>query len=412
MNLDDKPRLRPVEAVPAEINGERVIYLRDAAGLSRHTIAVPPAAFFLIAHFDGQHTIRDVQTAYVRRFGELVTSDTIIDLARQLDEALFMEGERFEAHRRKVLAEFRRATTRNAAHAGTAYPRDPAKLRERIARFFEPPEGPGEINPGAAGSHVLAIAAPHIDFQRGGPAYAHAYKALAEGCAASTFVVLGTLHQGGRGPVVVTDKDFETPLGLLPCDREFTRELIRRAGLQRTDDELAHRMEHSVEFQAVFLRYLFGTSRPIKLVPVLCGPIADAGDEQADRGASSVVRAFAGALRELLQERGRDAAVIASVDLSHVGRRFGDDLDISPEILHWVEREDRALLRHAEAMRAEQFLEHHQRTQDRTHVCGFPALYVLLSAVPATRGRLLHYSQAPDPATRSVVSFAAMAFEG
>jgi len=404
MNLDDKPKLRQVEAVPAEIDGERVIYLRDAAGFSDHTIAVPPAAFFLIAHFDGKHTIRDVQTAYVRRFGELITSDRIIALVQKLDEALFMEGERFEAHRRKVVEEFRRSRVRKAVHAGTAYPGEPAKLRAQIERFFEPPEGPGEVHSGVAEGRVIAVAAPHIDLRRGGPTYAHAYKALLEGCSATTFVILGTLHHGGRGPVIVTDKDFETPLGVLTCDRDFTRELVRRAGLTATDEEIAHRAEHSIEFQAIFLKHLLGTSRAARIVPVLCGPVSDDKDR-------ATVQAFAAALREVLEERGGDAAVIASVDLSHVGRRFGDDLDLSPELLRWLEKEDRALLQHAEKMRADDFLEHNRRTGDRTHVCGLPALYLLLMAVPATHGRVLHYAQSPDPATQSVVTYAAMAFE-
>ncbi len=84
---------------------------------------------------------------------------------------------------------------------------------------------------------------------------------------------------------------------------------------------------------------------------------------------------------------------------------------MNPGLLSWLEAEDRALLGHAERMDGEAFFEHNRRDGDRRHVCGFSAIYTLLAAVPATRGRVLHYGQAPEPETQSVVSFAAMAFD-
>ena len=45
--------------------------------------------------------------------------------------------------------------------------------------FFLHPDGPGAVD-GAASGPLAGILAPHIDFQRGGPTYAWAYRALAE----------------------------------------------------------------------------------------------------------------------------------------------------------------------------------------------------------------------------------------
>jgi hypothetical protein len=255
------------------------------------------------------------------------------------------------------------------------------------------------------------VAAPHIDFRRGGVAYAHAWKELAERCAAETFVILGVAHTPLKGLFAVTDKDFETPLGAVPCDRGLARDLMRRAGLEQGDDELVHRSEHSVEFQAVFLRHVFGASRPARIVPVLCGHILEALGDKTNPLDVPAITDFVGALRELLKEGGDRVAVIASVDLSHVGRRFNDQVELTPELLTRVEAQDRALLKHAERMDAAAFFETNYRDKDRRHVCGFSALFALLAAVPARHGRLLHYGQAPERETQSVVSFAAMAFE-
>ena len=47
--------------------------------------------------------------------------------------------------------------------------------------------------------------------------------------------------------------------------------------------------------------------------------------------------------------------------------------------------------------------------QDRHNVCGFPAMYALVRALPITEGRVLSYRQAVDAQTQSCVSFASVA---
>ena len=409
--MDEKPKLRAVDAVPVDMNGERVVYLRDPSGLTNKTVALPTRSFFMAALCDGQHTLRDIQTEYVRRFGDLVFIEKVEELVRQLDGALFLEGERFEAHRRAAAEKFAAARVRPASHAGTAYPKQPPALKRMLDGFFTSEDGPGKIDRTKRGSDVVAIAAPHIDLRRGGPTYAHAYKQLAECCAADTFVILGVSHQEAEGLFIVTDKDFETPLGTVECDRDFTRELTARAGLQRGTDELLHRGEHSVEFQALFLRHVFGASRPVRIVPVLCGPVLPVVGDAPDPLGVEPIGNFVRALRGLLRERKGKAALIASVDLSHVGRRFGDATDVNTGVLTWLEAEDRKLLKYAEEMDATGFFEKNRRDKDRTHVCGFSAIYVMLNAIEAARGQLLHYVQAPEEQTQSVVTFAAMVFE-
>ena len=409
--MDDKPKLRPLDALPVDLNGERAIALRDNSGMTQNVVALPPPAFFLAAHFDGVHTISDIQARFTERFGARIEAERIHDLVRQLDDAFLMEGEKFEAHKGKVIEDFRAARVRRPAHAGQAYPRHREELRSRLDGFFTAPDGPGPVDRLRHGSGVVAVAAPHIDLQRGGPSYAHAYKPLVENCSATTFIILGTLHQPADGLYLVTDKDFETPLGTVKCDREFVAELRRRAHLEQTDAELAHLGEHSVEFQTLFLRRFFGPSHPARIVPVLCGPILHAAGQAHDPMEVPEIGNFISALRAMLAERDGQAAVIASVDLSHVGPRFGDAVEMTDDLLKRLESEDRALLKHAESLDPAAFFEHNRERWDRTHVCGFPALYTLLSTVAARRGRLLHYAQAPEEQTHSVVTFGAMVFE-
>ena len=122
-----------------------------------------------------------------------------------------------------------------------------------------------------------AIVAPHIDFHRGGPAYAWAYKSLAESDGADLYIILGTSHCGGENPFILTLKDFETPLGLVETDKEFVKALHQSCQENLFADEYLHRGEHSVEFQAVLLKFIKQRraelrgepERPFKIVPIL-----------------------------------------------------------------------------------------------------------------------------------------------
>jgi hypothetical protein len=405
-DAERRPKLRPLQAIPYASQGEQLVCLRDPTALTNKTAVLPARAFFIAALCDGAHTVRDIQAEYLQRFGDLVLIETIESLVKQLDDALLLEGENLETHRRAQIEAFARAPKRAATFAGQAYPAQPAKLRQWLNALFESDGAPGPLTPAAAKKNSIAAAiAPHISPDLAAPCYAHAWKEIAENCGAETLVVLGVAHSPSNGVYVLTDKDFATPLGDVPCDKEFVRDLRKRSGVFGTDDEILHRHEHSVEFQALFMRYAFGASRPVRIVPVLCGPLPDEGPE------AGAVRDFTGALREILDEQDGRAAVIASVDLSHVGRKFGDPSDLNPGLLAWIEAEDRALLKHAESLDAASFFEHNRRDGDRRHVCGFSAIYTLLASVPAVRGRLLHYGQAPEPQTQSVVTFAAMAFD-
>ncbi len=111
---------------------------------------------------------------------------------------------------------------------------------------------------------VRGVLSPHIDFHRGGSVYTWSYKELVENTQADTFVVLGVAHQYCRRRFALTSKDFETPLGLVPTNRSYLDSIVAMVGRDYFDDELAHRTEHSIEFQVVFLQYLLGGRRDFR----------------------------------------------------------------------------------------------------------------------------------------------------
>src|SRR5205823_2871875 len=172
-----------------------------------------------------------------------------------LDEQGFLDTPRFAARRAEIDDAFRRAPTRPAAHAGGAYAGEAAALRQAIDGYFA--AGPGPLNGSGGGAPVRGVMAPHIDLHRGGAGYAWAYRDLGERCDADVFVIFGTSHAGLDHPFALTRKDYDTPLGAARTDTEFVGALAKRARQDCFASEGAHRTEHSIEFQAVFLRYLF-----------------------------------------------------------------------------------------------------------------------------------------------------------
>ncbi|PYV14693.1 MAG: AmmeMemoRadiSam system protein B, partial [Acidobacteria bacterium] len=91
---------------------------------------------------------------------------------------------------------FKEAPARPAAHAGGAYAGSAEELRRQIDGFFVHPDGPGREAPSVPRPPLRGLIAPHIDFHRGGPAYAHAYAALAGQSPFDRYLIFGTCHAG------------------------------------------------------------------------------------------------------------------------------------------------------------------------------------------------------------------------
>jgi AmmeMemoRadiSam system protein B len=297
---------------------------------------------------------------------------------------------------------------RAAFHAGRAYAADPAGFREAFEGFLAHAEGPGPV--GAPRAPTLrGLVAPHIDFHRGGPAYGWAYKTVAEASDADCFIVFGTAHAGLDGhPFAATRKAYATPFGPVEVDTDVLAAIECRASGDLFAAELAHRVEHSIEFQAVCLAYCHPT-RPVRIVPILASFAHECLARGVDPGSEPRVAGVLDAIREALATVPRRYCLVAGADLAHVGPRFGDPDPVSQARLHEVEREDRALLGLVTSVDPGGFFQAVAADGDRRRTCGLSPIYALLATLPAGRGRLLRYGQWADPG--GTVTFASVSFE-
>ncbi len=416
--MNDKPRVRPVEAFPVQQDGKTLVYLKDPLNFAT-PLGISPAGYFVLVHFDGQHSFTDVQEAYCKQFGSLLMSDDLKSFVDMLDQHYYLDSERFRDYKNAVVLEFRNQTTRVPAHVGGVYKADPEELKTQLEGFFSAPNGPGLPNSQLAGSTPRAIVAPHIDFHRGGPAYAWAYKPLAESDGADLYILLGTSHYSGQTPYILTLKNFATPLGLVETDRDFVQRLQAKCAEDCFTDEYLHRGEHSLEFQVVFLKYIAQQraaltgrpEKPFKIVPILVSSFHSAVVNQTLPEKDSAVGTFLRTLRDLAALERRRVCFVAGVDLAHVGRQFGDREPITDDFLKWVESEDQKLVNRLVALDAPGFFNAVAKDQDKRRICGFSPLYSLIHLLDGARGNHLKYSQAFTPETGSAVTFSSLIFE-
>jgi AmmeMemoRadiSam system protein B len=264
-----------------------------------------------------------------------------------------------------------------------------------------------------------AIVAPHIDFRRGGPAYAWAYKQLAESQGADVYILLGTSHCGGQNPFILTFKDFDTPLGMVETDKEFTRRLQESCREDLLADEFLHRAEHSLEFQVLLLKYIARRQaelrgeieRPFKIVPILVSSFHPMVLSRTLPDEHPSVAGFIHALQEAAAKASGPVCFIAGVDLAHVGQQFGDRQPVTPDFLAWVRAEDQRLIDRLGALDARGFFEEVAKDQDRRRICGFSPLYSLIQLLDGSHGTTLKYDQAFTPETESAVTFVSMVFK-
>lgn len=401
------PRLRPVEAFAAVVSGKEVLCLRDPQHYSEAVVYLPIHTASILGMFDGQHSLLDIQEAYVRRFGTLLFREELLEVIRSLDEHLLLDSPRFADHRREVEEAFRLATTRSTLLAGKSYAAEPDALRQQLDGYFNAEDSPRATPPSPSAASIAGLVVPHIDFARGGPCYAWGYRELEGTPRVDRWVILGTVHAPIAKAFALTRKDFDIPLGRAETDQPFMDRFLALVGDGYLEDEFSHRGEHSVEFQVVFLRHRAPPGSRVWIVPILCGSFDRFVEGRRSPREDGEVEAFIAALRDTMTTMGGRTVVIASADLAHVGPRFGDPLRITPGQLREVADADREMLAAVEGGDAEAFFHMVARDGDRRRICGLPPIYTMMRVLPQGRGRLLRYGQWPDP--QGTVTFASVA---
>ncbi len=399
------PRLRKdIELIPASFEGKRGLLARDTLGLIPKPIILQGEALEFISLIDGKRDVRDFQVELMRRKGGIFVSLEYVEkLIEELDSAYLLDSDRYRLERERIIAEYSRLEVRTSSLAGHSYPLEPGELEKYLDEILSSEkDSPLPVK----GQKVRSVVAPHIDLEAGRRVYARTYQAIQDSAPQKVFL-LGTGHRLHDYFVSLTEKEFETPLGTVNTDKDLVNRL-REAGKDViAPHDIAHRMEHSLELQLVFLQRLFGSA--FSIIPVLFGSFHEVLAKITRASEIPGMNGFLEEFRLSLEEDGSRNLVVAGVDFSHVGPKFGHEQS-ARSLLNDVREHDQRLIDNLCRGDVKGFWAESRKLEDRYHVCGFSTMACLLEVLSPLKGFLLDYDIWQEGPTQSAVSFAGIVF--
>lgn len=404
------PLLRNLQYSPIQQQEEQYIVLWDPTGLSAEKLVLPLNYFYLFQFFDGEHSLEQVGAEYLKKYGEFMMPDRLSRLVSDLEEKLFLEGDRYEQAKATAVATYRNAPARPAVFAGKSYEGDRAALETQLKGFFASKEGPEKQPSANQGKRIKAIVAPNYEPKEAGPLYAWAYKEIQEADTPDVFVLLGTCHAGLEGGLTLTSKDFETPLGRVSINRPILDHFRSNGGATFFDEEMYHQHEHSIEFQLPFLQHTIGLVKPFTIVPILCSFRPHCLADPDLKGLFERIDAFLKALKAAVAASGQEVCLIASANLAHIGLRYGDASAPTDFSFHRCMQTDLEMLKHVEKIEPEAFAQFILQEGDARRILGFSSIFTMLKLLEAEKGEVLRYDRAITDQFHSTVTYASMAF--
>ena len=397
------PRLRlSLDFVPSPDPDQPGLLIRDPYQFTGAMLIIPPPLVQCLACFDGEQTELDLRSILVQATGEIQVGDMEKHLVETLSSAGFLEDEAFEKIRSERVREFAEAPRREPSHAGSAYPEVADEASSMLSDYMQ-----GQ--PAYSEDSLVGIAAPHVSPFGGAASYRDAYAALTPGYRDRTFVVLGTSHYGEPDCFGLTRKPFLTPFGEAVTDTALVDRLERDAPAAVRMEDYCHAVEHSIEFQVLFLQHVYGPR--VKILPILCGSFARSIYRGGMPEDNEHVHRFLDSLGEMAAREKDRLFWVLGIDMAHMGRRYGDEFIARADTgqMSAVAERDHRRIDRINAADSRGFWDLVQEKQDDLKWCGSSPLYAFLKAVPKAEGKLRRYQQW-NIDEQSVVSFAAMTF--
>ena len=187
------------------------------------------------------------------------------------------------------------SSVRHPAVAGRFYPRDAESLREEVNSYLSQADLTAQAPVAAIG-----CIAPHAGYMYSGHVAGAVFARIRipQRC-----IVMCPNHTGvGRALAIMSEGEWETPLGNVPIDGPLAASLKERCpGLQ--EDASAHRGEHAAEVE---LPFLLVRQPKLTFVPIALGTTR-----------LDVLEQLGGAIAEVVAAQKDPVLVVASSDMNH-----------------------------------------------------------------------------------------------
>ncbi len=190
----------------------------------------------------------------------------------------------------------------------------------------------------------------------------------------------------------------------------FIDKLSKELGRDCAAEEILHASEHVIEFQVIFLQYMFSDRHNFSIVPILCSfspHIFQSGNFKSQKEA---FQGFCEAVREICRSSSKTVCFIASADLDHIGPRYGDSFIPHKGTIQSALERDGRLLACLERLDLDAFVHQVSLENDSSRICGFSPITAMLQCIEASEGTILALDYAHVDNRNSFVSFSSMIF--
>jgi len=389
-----------------EEEGETFFIMEDPYGYTtKDNCMIHSGLFELLVDFAEELTPEEVEAKLLERYPEENIFPQFMNVIEDLDDSGFMISDKYISLKTQKDAEYEALHYRPSLSEKINYPSD----KKEAEIFFSDILSitPKENYDGDA----VAIIAPHLDFSschEVKEAYSAAYHSIRD-TEADVYVILGTSHFVSTDYFMATEKDYQTPLGTAKIDHELLSALKSELGEDLTIDELAHKIEHCIEYQSALLLSYF-KKEEMNILPILCGSINEEIVHSELPMSSEKFANFIFALKKVIEQSGKRAVFIASVDFAHIGPQFGDAFNVEVKIPE-LAKDEIEIIELLERCDSEAYFNKIASIKDCWRVCGNTPMYALMNIIQPAQGKLLKRSIWLNEANESAVSFATIAYK-
>jgi len=385
--------------VPIKDDGRDLLYFHDVMGYASPNFALDSQVKTVLSLINNKTSVKEI----CKLSNGNISTDELLEFIQLLDQNRILNTKHFKLFSNKIEKQFEKSTVRKPALAGRSYPENPEQLNEYLTSFFE------GINPSLT-QDIKALYAPHIELSVGQNQYAEAFSHLSN-LTPKRVVILATSHYSGYfpdiydgKPFIATHKDFKLPHRLIETDRDYLNRLsVSDANNGVTFSDRAHRIEHSIETHLLFASYFW--KHDFRVIPILIGSFDEILYHNSGDLAGKIDR-FTDQLKALDDD---DTFYLISGDLSHIGKKFGDQTraDLMKDKVQSI---DKNFLEASANLETDQLLKNLASHYDSSRICGFPPLYTFINTFEHLNGDQINYHWWDETTTESAVSFGSIIY--
>lgn len=383
-------------------DGQEIVVILDPAGYSDSQIAVSLEFFWLLTQIEHDTTIEEL--AKKINLEEPHFLEPFLSEVEKFNELHLIDSPSFREFRKNADEEFLNNPSRESVLSGHSFPENKEEFTNYLDIIFNLVDK-NEID-GTAKSSII----PHLDLITGEntqKVYAKSYHSLRDNDF-DTIVIFGTAHYKASHRFMLSQKNFETPIGIIETDIELISKIGEIAPNSFIIDEFAHRPEHSIEIQVALSAHYFNNKK-FKILPILTAGYFDLMENEIHPDNDETINSFINSLKKAISKLGRKPIFIASVDFSHYGAKFNDDFDAKDKINESIVY-DGALMKSILENNYNNFYNQINKYEDQWHVCGTAPIFTLLKYQENLNPKFFDYQVWYEEETQSAVSCASISF--